>query len=1126
MSADAGAFEELVTQYLAEKRRGEALDLETLVRRHPEHSHRLRDVLRGMELMQRAANAFSVEDARQALDGPSESERELSASGDLGAASPGRARATDDFITRVLSEVQAQGISSRRYTSEGEIARGGQGAVLAVRDSTLNRTLAMKVALASGRNEPGSTPSDARSLGRFLEEAQVTAQLDHPGIVPVHELGLDPEKRVYFTMKLVKGRDLRGIFEMVRTGAEDWTQTRALSVLLKVCEAMSYAHSKGVIHRDLKPSNVMVGKFGEVYVMDWGLARVLGTEDRKDIRIRPALTSALSSARHEGDDDLESPLVTMDGDVVGTPAFMPPEQARGELAAMGPHSDVYAVGAMLYQLLTGEMPYVRAGSRLSNRAVWALVQRGPPEPVHALAPRIPAELAAICEKAMARDVVARYPDMSALAADLRAYLEHQVVGAYETGAVAELRKWVRRNRSLAGALAAVFVAVVAGLVTSLVFKGKADAHASSVLRLSALQELEDLTAEADRLWPARPGQVEAYREWIRKAEGLAGDLPRHEARLAALRAQALPWTEEERADQRARHPRLVEFEHETMRLAFLRRLVQRRSSTEEHHEPTPEDVGLSPAEQPDVGTANEMAWKRVDPDRTTWGDEALGLVLARNALERATDLPLSSSEWGSSWWGEGYETASARRASIRDTLAWALFANGRFEEAMEEERRAVEEGRAEGPQLLDWLAKLERAVAEHSGEEGKRRVTELEERAAALEEEVGQRWEWRFADSETRWWHSQQEKLVHGIEDLTEPATGLLSRGISPVHGWGVSMRLEFALSLEERSLLGADDARRWREALDSIADPQSCPAYGGLRIAPQLGLVPIGRDPSSGLWEFAHLDSGDPAERGPDGNLILTERSGIVLVLLPGGKFLMGAQATDPDGPNYDPQALPSEAPVHEVTLSPFFLSKYEMTQGQWLHFTGRNPSFHNTTSLLHPAEQVSWEDCTRVLLRMGLMLPSEAHWEYGARGGTTTPWWTGADRSTLLGNVNLADQAAVQVGLVWYDAWDWPELNDGFSIHAPVNTFDANPFGLHQVCGNIAEWCMDLYSPYSSQPVTDPVGTVDYRTRALRGGDYRHRAFGTRSSFRGNAPSSTLQVWHGVRPARRVEGEIVAGH
>lgn len=374
------------------------------------------------------------------------------------------------FISETLGRLVARGCEEDRYRTRDQIARGGQGAIMRVWDEDLRRELAMKVILT---DEDGAASSDgsarSRTLGRFLEEAQVTGQLDHPGIVPVHELGINEDGRAYFTMKMVKGRDLGAIFALLPEEREGWNRTRVLNVMLKLCEAMAYAHAKGVIHRDLKPANVMVGKFGEVYAMDWGLARVLDRPDDKDLRIQSELTSVtVKSPRHaEHEDNLDSPLITMDGDVMGTPAYMSPEQARGDLQGMGPHSDVYSLGAMLYQLLAGHMPYVKPGMRISAHGVWYQVQSGPPEALASVAPDAPGELVAICERAMARDRHERYADMSELASDLRAYLENRVVGAYEAGPVAELRKWVTRNRSLAAAAALAVLLGAAGLLATI-----------------------------------------------------------------------------------------------------------------------------------------------------------------------------------------------------------------------------------------------------------------------------------------------------------------------------------------------------------------------------------------------------------------------------------------------------------------------------------------------------------------------------------------------------------------------------------------------------------------------------------------------------------------------------------
>src|SRR5262245_30873177 len=190
-----------------------------------------------------------------------------------------------DASAAILRRLRAHGSKESRYQKRGEVARGGMGMIQKVWDEDLRRELAMKVVL--GESGPASTREiSPKTLGRFLEEAQVTGQLDHPGIVPVHELGLDDQGGVFFTMRLVKGRTLRDVFDELAKGEQGWTQTRVLGLLLKVCEALSYAHAKGVIHRDLKPANVMVGKFGEVFVMDWGLAKILGRADEKDLRVR------------------------------------------------------------------------------------------------------------------------------------------------------------------------------------------------------------------------------------------------------------------------------------------------------------------------------------------------------------------------------------------------------------------------------------------------------------------------------------------------------------------------------------------------------------------------------------------------------------------------------------------------------------------------------------------------------------------------------------------------------------------------------------------------------------------------------------------------------------------------
>ncbi len=371
---------------------------------------------------------------------------------------------------------------------------------------------------------------DPVRLRRFLDEARITGSLNHPAIVAVHTLSRDTDGRPYFTMRRVDGLTLGEVFRAYRAREREWELPAVVRVLVQLSEALAYAHANGVVHRDVKPDNVMCGRFGDVYLLDWGVARRVAEHGSASDETERGQVAPASQAR------------TLDGQVVGTPHYMAPEQAAGSAGAVDVRVDVYSVGAILYELLTGRAPYAESG--LTAEAVLQKLRAGPPEPVAQLAPHANDELQAICDKAMARDVGERYPDAGALAADLRAWLEGRVVRAHRTGAAAELRKWIGRNRSTA-TIAMIALLLVFG--TSLFFNvqtqranerlesanARAVRHAESALRSNYIAQIAAASAslmdgdvlDAARRWESVRSEAPEW-EWRHLERSLnSGNIP-------------------------------------------------------------------------------------------------------------------------------------------------------------------------------------------------------------------------------------------------------------------------------------------------------------------------------------------------------------------------------------------------------------------------------------------------------------------------------------------------------------------------------------------------------------------------------------------------------------------------
>lgn len=801
----------------------------------------------------------------------------------------------DDATRRALERLTAPRRGAERYVVLERIGQGGMGVVTRARDVDLEREVALKTLR---ERSGGSASSAGRALRRFLQEARIAARLEHPAILPVHDIGVDGSGRVYFTMPLVRGTTLADVLDRDANHPEAWSLSRKLEALLKVCDALAYAHVGGVVHRDLKPANVLVGKFGETYVTDWGLARVLGREGREFESDLPDEVSAETGGA----------LETAHGAVLGTAPYMAPEQACGALEQIDARTDIYGVGAILYHVLAGRAPYHGVG----EMECLARVRRGPPQSLAMIAPGAPEELISICERAMARRPGDRYADCSEFADDLRAYTSGRVVRAHESGAWPELRKWFRRNRTIASVSSATGALALVGLIVALTNETSARRE---ILRLSDAQRLGALEARSESLWPALPERAAAMTQWIADTERLLADLPTHENTLRRLRT-------------------------------------------------------------------------------------------------------------------------AARR-----------------------------------------------------GEGAARYV---------------------FDNTEDQWRHDALASLVERLQRLAadDPQRSALA---------DVRARLAFAKSVAQRSLV--ERAAAWDEARAAISRSAH---YGGLEIQPQLGLVPLGADPASGLWEFAHLASGDIPRRALDGTLALDDASGIVLVLVPSGRFQMGSmpppralkddvQATVGARPEVDLLARGDETPLVAVELDAFFIAKHELTQAQWARTARSSPSHHVGVDGRWPVETISWNEAREQLARIDLELPTEAQWEYAARAGTTTRYWFGRETSALVGRVNAG--------------WG----SDGRSLHAGefpatqrVDLGEANPWGLLHVLGNVAEWVEDAYSPALS--ATRRVGDgfaprVEVNLRAARGGAFDSAPRELRCAARRGFTPQTRGADLGLRAARRLE-------
>ncbi|MBL8736306.1 MAG: SUMF1/EgtB/PvdO family nonheme iron enzyme [Planctomycetes bacterium] len=1041
------------------------------------------------------------------------------------AAHPQHAPALRAWLLRTSGEAGSASLPAfGRYRPISLLGTGGFGEVhLAEQLEPVRRQVALKV-LKLGMDS-------ASILRRFAREQSSLARMNHDAVAKILDAGTTPSGQPFFAMELVDGAPITVHCDRVHMPLRE-----RVELFVEVCAGVQHAHQKGVVHRDLKPGNVLVARQGEraqPKLIDFGIARALA-----------------------GDDDTSDPTLTEAGAVLGTPSYMAPEQLRGDLHSIDTRTDVYALGAILFELLTGLRPL--AGELGEPAAAFVARQRlaaiDVPRPSVAML-RDPSTLAVRAElratspagaaralradldwivlRAMAKEPERRYASVAELAGDLERYLRGEAVLAGPPGFGYRLRKFVQRRRGQAIAIAAVASALLVGGVATFVQylraegeaqknlqlasiaeqeRDRADAKVDEFEMLAAVVEHERVRARADELGPAWPERIPVYEAWLRDDwEVLRKVWPRLEGTVAATRSRALPWSDAERAVDRSMHPRYAEWLGVSQQLAAVERAQPREPDALVPLLPTlPEAIRGS-----DPATMLKYCHRRVSPkwaERTVAGEEALGLIAAYTAQAA---LPATAEP--------------VVRAAVAEELAWAELANGNHVAA----RRHLEKARAEvagdAAALKDREAvarEFEAAVAALPA-----LCSDLRKRLAVLEPLVAERLTFTFPPDEAaaRFLHDALSKLLRDRDRLATTAARV-ERDL----GWARALATPNWRHPQARH--GVDDVRR---GLASSTHPTLQALAPTFEIP--VGLVPIGPNPATGLWEFYDLRSawagqGDPAAlplptHGPDGSIALDETMGIVFVLVPGGTFVMGAQNTRPNDPNHEVGAREGED-AHHVTLGSFLIARHEVTQAQWERLWNGDESLlrpsqyrpgaddrrRGAVTALHPVEQVNWSMANRLATDHGLCLPTEAQWEYACRAGTNTPYWCGPRVEDLGPVANLLDRTAESSVSTWGKGGPF---TDGAVLHWPVGSGRANAFGLHDVHGNVFEWCRERYIGYefpTDLRTGERSGVLTSQDRVCRGGAFSYAASLARAAMRMRSPQDVRLPAYGLRLVREL--------
>jgi len=1020
------------------------------------------------------------------------------------------AGATDDFATR--APAAADGAApGQRFRILRPHARGGLGEVFVAEDLELHRQVALKEIQARFAD-------DAASRTRFVLEAEVTGGLEHPGIVPVYGLGQYADGRPFYAMRFIKGDSLKEAIAQFH--AVNWREREGeravafreqLGRFVDVCNAIAYAHSRGVLHRDLKPGNIMLGRYGETLVVDWGLAKPLDRADKTlELDEQPLQPSPTSSSDK-----------TIPGMALGTPQFMSPEQAAGRLDLIGPASDIYGLGATLYCVLTGQPPFTEADT---GQVLQQVRQGHFPRPRH-VSRRVPRALEAICLKAMALDPAARYADAHALADDIERWLADEPVSAHRESWVKRCRRWARRHQV---AVTAAAVLLVVGLsATWLVVRERAR---------TAEAERQQARARADALLHA-------------KAEAVPGAL---EA-LTPVRDLALPTLRRTRDDPQlagavCTRAALGLLPSDPSQIDFL---VRRMLEDSDPNEVLLVRDALVPYQQQIIPGLWEaaagadrqrclralVALARYAPDDPRWA--AVG--------EKAVPAILEDNPWHLEIWTEALRPVRTRlidplvrvfrdspdaedRSSAAQLLATyaadqpKLLADFLLDADAKQFASLWPQVRAHPAPFIPLLEGAFQPLPEDVFDPASEQLARRQAQAAVALLQLGR---------DDRIWpllrHSRDPRtrsyIIHLLRPLGTDIQLLLARWPKETD---ISARRALLLALGSYDVAGvpAEQRQPFIKELDSLYRDDT---DAGLHNAIDWLLRYRWLQTPRARRLVTELTGKPPGERR-----WFVNTQAQTFTIVPGPvEFDMGA-------PSQDPNRAADET-LHRVRLPrSFAICNKEMPVEHFQFFLKANPDIKFTfdtlvsPKLFAPVIQVSWYQAAMYcrwlseqegipedqmcfppiaqiksgmklpadyLRRTGYRLPTEAEWEYACRAGAVT--------SRFYGNsVGLLPQYA------WFGVAENHQRTDITGRVMP------NDLGLFDSLGNVREWCMDAYAEYPTDQLTGDVegrlGVTDRESRVARGGGFSDPAFRLRCAIRTKLRPTDKQRVNGFRIAR----------